>query len=181
MNANRLCLSLGALLASGCASTATVPAAPPEFPVGWEGTWRGSLRSAGGSSPMEVEMTLEVRAAEAGTWAWVITYAGPAGTQVRDYRLIARDAARGQYEIDERNGIILPVRWLDGVLLAEFEVQGSRVTVREELRSEESGLLVEMATFAAGAPSTTGGGAAPEVRGWAPVSLQRGTLRRVRR
>jgi len=181
MNANRICLPLVALVAGGCASTVTAPPAPPEFPAGWEGTWRGSLRSAGGSAPMEVEMTLEVRAVEAGTWAWVITYAGAAGTQVRDYRLVARDPARGQYEIDERNGIILPARWLDGVLLGEFEVQGSRVTVREELRSEESGLHVEMATFAAGTPSTTGGGAVPEVRGWAPVSLQRGTLRRVRR
>lgn len=171
----------GAFLAAGCATVTAPPAAPPAFPSGWEGTWRGQLRSAGGRSPMEVEMTLEVRPIEPGTWAWVITYAGAAGTQVRDYRLVAKDAAAGRYEIDERNGIVLPVRWLDGVLLGEFEVQGSRVSVREELRDAASGLLVEMATYEAARPSASGGGAAPEVRAWAPASMQRGTLRRQRR
>ncbi len=126
-------------------------------------------------------MTLEVRPLAPGTWAWVITYAGAAGTQVRDYRLVAQDAAAARYAIDERNGIVIPVRWLDGVLLGEFEVEGSRVSVREELRDPESGLLVEMATFEAERPSTSGGGAVPQVRAWAPVSVQRGTLHRQRR
>ena len=171
----------GSLVAGGCASSPEAPSGPPSFPAGWEGTWSGELRAIGARAPMEVEMTLEVRPLEPGTWSWVITYSGAAGTQVRDYRLVAKDPAAGRYEIDERNGIVIPVRWLDGVLLGEFEVQGSRVAVREELRHADSGLVVEMATYEAERPSTSGGGAAPEVRAWSPGSLQRGTLLRRRR
>lgn len=178
--------------ACGCASVQPSDAprrlpAPPAFPESWVGSWHGTLRSHGGAGPAEVSMTLDIAPEpEPGRWTWTITYDGAAGRQVRAYRLLARDEASGSYVIDERNGIVLPARWVAGALYASFEVQGSRVDMREELvgaGTPGAAISVEMATVRVDAGESTGGapgpGGAPvpAVRGWVPSSVQRGLLR----
>jgi hypothetical protein len=181
-----------AAVACGCATGRPGDAArqhpePPPFPAAWVGSWRGTITTHGGAGPMEVSMTLDIAPeAEPGRWAWTITYEGPAGKQVRAYRLLARDEPKGSFAIDERNGIVLPARWVAGTLYASFEVQGSRVDVREELvgaGTPDAAIAVEMATVRVDTGESTGGtpgpgGAGiPAVRGWAPSSVQRGLLR----
>lgn len=158
-------------------------AATPAFPDAWLGTWQGDLSSWGGA-PMQVRMTLTVApTATPGRWTWTITYDGTAGRQVRAYELVAGDTAAGRWSIDERNGIFIPARWLDGVLYSDFQVEQSRVGVREQVvhaGTPDECLLVEMATTKADAGVRSGGGAVSAVTGWTPESVQRGVLRRVK-
>lgn len=153
------------------------------FPDDWIGRWTGPLKTLGGSSLAPATMTIEIAPLAANRWSWRIVYDGEAGRQVRPYELVAVDAAAGRYAIDEKNGIVLPVRYIQGTLYSSFEVMGSRIEVRESLSGVggDAAILVEMATTAVAEVAVTGGIAAdsiPEVRGWVPRSVQRARLSR---
>lgn len=178
------------LLSSGCQSdrpvpdaAASEPAAPPAFPQGWQGSWAGTLTTYGGANSQRFTMKLDIRpAATEGRWTWIITYDGDQGSQVRNYELVPRDPAKGLWEIDERNGIVIPARWLNGVLYTDFEVQGNRISTREELVMDRSSpsIHVEMRTLLDSTATKSGGGQVPEVTSLVPQSAQMGVLRPVR-
>ena len=164
-------------------ASAVVANETPAFPGAWLGTWEGDLTAWGGQ-PMQVRMTLSVApTATPGRWTWTITYDGTAGRQVRAYELVAADAAAGRWSIDERNGIVIPARWLDGVLYTDFQVEQARIATREQVvhaGTPDECLLVELATTKADAAARSGGGTVPTVTGWTPETVQRGILRRVK-
>ena len=106
-------------------------------------------------------------------------YDGAAGRQVRAYELLTRDPASGRYATDERNGIVLEARYLEGALYSWFSIQGSNILVRESLVREPfaaDAISVEFVTALDRDTQTTG--PAGEVRSLVPVSVQRATLRR---
>lgn len=153
------------------------------FPDAWIGRWTGPISTLGGASAQVIQMTLEIAPLqEPGRWSWTIIYEGDGQRQVRPYELVAVDPAAGSYEIDEKSGIVIPVRFLDGTIYSTFEVMGSRIELRESMQHDRTGapeIAVEMATIAADAAVTTGGveaRAVPEVRCWTPRVVQRGRL-----
>jgi hypothetical protein len=153
------------------------------FPADWIGLWTGSVATLGDSKLAPVTMTLEIAPIADGRWSWTITYDGEFGRQVRPYELIAVDATAGRFAVDEKNGIVIPMRFLEGTLYSTFEVMGSRIEVRETLvgSGDSAAIAVEMATFAVAESTVTGGNAEqlnPEVRSWTPRAVQRGLLRR---
>lgn len=161
-----------------------VKASSTEFPGAWAGHWKGDVKVVGGQGePVKFTMERLIGPTQTpGRWQWTIIYDGAAGRQERAYELVVDDAAKGLYTVDEKNGIRLPSRYLDGVLYSTFEVQGSRIGVRQELvgaGTPEARMEVELATEAVEAASVSGGGEVPEVRAWTPVSVQRATLRLV--
>jgi hypothetical protein len=193
----RACVTLAALFAGALAGCATqqstrdgVKATPAAvvaqaFPADWCGRWTGTLATLGESKIGPVTMTLEIAPlSEPGRWSWTIIYEGESGRQVRPYELVAVNAAEGRFVIDEKNGIAIPVRVLDGTLYSTFEVMGSRVELRESLRHDRAGapeIAVEMATIVVEGAVLTGGIAdrgIPEVRCWTPRVVQRGSLAR---
>ena len=168
-----------ALVSFGCARSSA------RFPDDWVGTWRGALLvpaggSAGAGAPEEVTMELVIaRTDDPMRFAWTIVYDGAAGRQVRAYELLTRDAASGRYATDERNGIVLEARYLEGALYSWFSIQGSNILVRESLVREPfatDAISVEFVTALDRDTQTTG--PAGEVRSLVPVSVQRATLRR---
>ncbi len=178
-----LALALNACAISGCASLASSrkTATSGAFPADWTGRWTGTISTLGDSKLAPVAMTLEIEPVAVDRWSWTIIYEGDAGRQVRPYELIAVDAPTGRFAIDEKNGIVIPVRVLEGTLYATFEVMGSRVELRESVVGVggDATLVVEMATVAVEDAAVTGGieaQAIPEVRAWTPRVVQRGTL-----
>jgi hypothetical protein len=178
-------LALNACAISGCASLASSreTATSGAFPADWTGRWTGTIATLGDSKLASVAMTLEIAPITDGRWSWTIIYEGDAGRQIRPYELIAVDAPTGRFAIDEKNGIVIPVRVLEGTLYATFEVMGSRVELRESVVGvgRDASLVVEMATVAVEDAIVTGGveeRSVPEVRAWTPRVVQRGTLRR---
>ena len=181
---------LSAVAFAGCATqqpsqrgVETPPTAPiaPAFPAEWCGRWTGTLAMLGDSKFGPVTMTLEIAPITEGRWSWTITYDGEFGRQVRPYELVAIDAAAGRFAVDEKNGIVIPMRVLDGTLYSTFEVMDSRIEMRETLvgSGADAAIVVEMATIRVGESTVTGGDAGrsiPEVRCWTPRSVQRGRL-----
>ncbi len=178
-------LALNACSISGCASLASSreTATSSAFPADWTGRWTGTIATLGDSKLAPVAMMLEIAPIADGRWSWTIIYEGEAGRQIRPYELIAVDARTGRFAIDEKNGIVIPARVLEGTLYSTFEVMGSRIELRETLvgTGRDATLSVEMATIAVEDATVTGGieaQAIPEVRAWTPRVVQRGTLRR---
>jgi hypothetical protein len=86
------------------------------------------------------------------------------------------------YEIDERNGIVLPQRMLGGVLRSQFEVMGSRIDATYELLNAgtaDERIMCELVSYRSDQSVSTGGkDSVPEVKGWTPSTVQRVALRR---
>jgi hypothetical protein len=121
---------------------------------------------------------------DAGRWGWTIVYEGESGKQTREYQLVVVDAARGRYQIDERNGIVLESRLIGGTLYEVFEVEGTRLATRQRLEglgTADERISIEILTVREADATRTGGGEAPEVRSWGATSLQRAELRRAHR
>ncbi|MBL9088459.1 MAG: hypothetical protein JNM10_15065 [Planctomycetia bacterium] len=164
------------------------PAAPAKaaatFPEAWRGHWKGPSRVVGpAGTTMTFTMELVIEPTEtAGRWTWTVIYDGAAGRQVRPYHLVAVDAAKGAWKVDEGNGIEIVHQVLDGTLFAQFAVGGARITTRERLEgagTPDERLEVEMMTTRDGdAAASGGGGTIPTVQSWPPRSLQTATLRR---
>lgn len=162
------------------------PQSSDAFPKAWLGRWKGDVEIVGAPPGATVpKFTKELVIAPtdvAGQYTWTIIYQGSAGNQTRPYTLITKDAAQGLYEIDEKNGIVLPARLLAGVLHTNFIVEGSRIVTREELLdpgTPNERILAELSSYTEADPKTTGGNGTPDVKGWTPSTIQRAILRKV--
>lgn len=166
------------------------------FPDAWAGTWRGgaALVPPGPEDAASVPNTfsMELRVGEElprtgdepRRWPWTIVYSGVQGRQERAYELVERDAAKGQYAIDEKNSIVLPATHLGGTLVSPFEIAGSMLVSTYRFDAGEPGpeddaINVEIVTIHLPRPEVTGGReGAPEVKGFTVRTIQRATLRR---
>ncbi len=174
----------GAARPDAPAAQSTPKATAPAFPAAWLGHWKGSItQTAPGGRTMSFSMELKIaKTDDPNTFQWIIIYEGAQGRQERPYMLIVKDAAKGQFAIDEKNGIIIPSQHLDGVVYTQFSVQGNRIWTREELVGAgmpDERIAVEIGTIDDSAVTKSGGGEVPEVSSWTPLSVQRGELRRV--
>ncbi len=159
--------------------------AAARFPAGWRGRWSGPSRVENtGRGPLEFTMELVIEPTDdEKVWSWTVIYDGAAGRQERPYTLVIRDAERGEYAIDEQQGIVIPARLLGGGLYSQFDVQGARITASYRLEGSgaERRLAVEMLTTRADREETSGGkDGIPSVVSRVPLSLQRAELRPVR-
>jgi hypothetical protein len=175
-------------LALGCVALAdddTAAGAPAQFPLSWVGHWTGpAALVAPGRPSREFAMELIVApTADPQRFTWTVVYAELDGKrQERAYELVVRDTEKGQYAIDEKNGIVIPATLFDSALYTSFEVQGVRINTREALENAgtpEECIRVEMVSGSAQQPEITGGkDAIPEVRSVVARTLQRATLKR---
>ncbi len=156
-----------------------------EFPRAWLGHWKGDATAGDGVNSQKFTTELIVAATEKpDRYQWTLIYDGGAGRQERKYFLVVKDAAKGLYQIDEDNGIVLESRCFDGTLFSHFVVQGNRITTRERLEGAgtvDEHISVEMlATIDAQGVISGGKDDVPEVTSWSPISIQKAVLRRVK-
>lgn len=186
-----LCTSSLAALVMFCTHAA---ATAEGFPQSWQGTWKGDaeVRTADPArEPLKLKMELHVGPLEAGLAAdpkprrtWTIVYDGDRGRQERNYHLVDRDSAKGQYEIDERNSIVLPATLIGDALVCPFEVGGNLLLCTYRFDAAKDGeaddtITLEITTVQSPKPETTGGkDGAPEVKGYPVNSIQLAVLHR---
>lgn len=140
------------------------------------GSFRGELRMYTGQGEQRVPMGLDVRPTEdPAVWTWVLRYGSGEREQVRDYRLCLDDVATGRCRVDERNGIELPGRVVDGELVTVFAVPGQTLVVR--YRAVAAGIEFGLEAWDPEQDGTTGS----DVRTSGAVSCQRAMLRAVDR
>lgn len=150
------------------------------FPNDWQGVWQGSCKNTGPGgvqtyAPVEMRLTIQPKTgAAAGSWQWQIEYIGgdsPDAHQTRAYTLKPVDAAKGQWVIDEHNGILLDNFTVSGQLLLEqFSVGQTLLYGRHELVDARH-LSVELTSFSLQAPRASGAEPYP-VKSFRLLSLQ---------
>ena len=174
------CLLLAQPPAKAPPAPAQEPAAAtrtPAFPADWQGVWKGVMttHAPGGKPGLAFTMELRVKEIEpAKRWEWTIIYEGPQGRSERPYQLVAKDAAKGTYQIDEKNGIILEATLLGDTLASPFEVQGTTLLAEYRLRDGN----IEVAIWSWPGEGTKTGPEGLEVKTWQAGSVQRGVLKR---
>lgn len=168
--------ALAALVAVPFLAAAGEEPEPAAFPASWEGTWKGDLViERAGAAAQVVPMSLVVKPTEApDRWAFRIRY----GEQPeRPYELVVVDAEKGRYDVDEGNSIVIPSRLVGGELVSVFEVSGNRVAARYRLDGGK--LHVDLLMSGAAPTGKTGGeNGVPEVKVFAPLTVQRAVLAR---
>ena len=103
------------------------------FPYDWQGVYQGELQIFNQAAlTQKVLMQLEIQKINEKSFAWRIQY-GPDSLGLRPYELILKNPEKGQYQIDEKNGIILPADYLGNKLVSIFEVQDNLLVSTYEL------------------------------------------------
>lgn len=105
------------------------------FPDAWFGEWAGelSIYSAAGVA-QSLEMELHISPGEEGKWGWTIMYKGDE-TDVREYELQLKDAAKAHYIIDEKNSILLDGYFLGNTLINRFSVNSNLIMINYTFES----------------------------------------------
>ncbi|GAB4395784.1 MAG: hypothetical protein OHK0053_06470 [Microscillaceae bacterium] len=186
MQAPNISISKQALLFYFCCFLPTVLSAQPQdsltiqIPDIWLGHWQGEMTIDNGRGPvMQVAVALQIEARTADTWQWQIRYGEGDSAQVRNYSLKARNAALGQYLIDEHNSIVLPAFFAQQTLISFFEVQDNLIQTTYRLEGES--LYFENAVAKRALSTLTGGKESediPPVKTFPVVSLQRAKLQK---
>lgn len=166
------------------ADPAAPKAAEPGFPDSWIGHWAGDATL---TTPKGVAMrfTMELKIAKTddpAKYEWTIIYDDGKNRQERPYQLIVKDAAKGSYEIDEKNGIVLPTTLIGAALYSAFDLEGVRLVSKDQL---VGGVIeTEIVTMSTKQMVATGGKAedqeaqVPPVTGVPVASVQRATLKK---
>lgn len=114
----------------------------------WKGVWKGSCRltpAHEGIERFEASLTIAGGVGE-GRLRWRLSYEIGAG-DVRDYEIVAVDAAAGRYAIDEKNGLLLDAALSDGVLYAPFTINGLLITATYSVEADGT-MRADMPAFA---------------------------------
>jgi len=129
-------VAIPAALLSLCAAAAH---AQETFPRAWVGQWQGTLTTWGvpDSVRNRIPISLTIAREDTGSaYTWRTVFNADTVRGLRPYRLIVRDAARGQYATDEGNGVVLEETWVAGTLVSVFQVGERILESRYTLRGD---------------------------------------------
>jgi hypothetical protein len=139
----RVTLTVAALFLTG---QSTVVAADPALPADWHGVWSGQLTVYGPKAdsftrPMELRITPRK---DSRALTWRMTTEMKNVKRVRDYELVPDPNKPGEFQIDEKNGILLRAQLMGRALYTYYKDGDILISSRFERRGD--GLHVELAS-----------------------------------
>lgn len=137
------------------------------FPENYLGSYKGTLLIDSPSGQQKIVMEFQLKKTDTiDRFKYVLVY----NNTPRNYSLVVKDRAKGIYEVDENNGIILPAKVLNNTLYSFFEVQGNFLSTRMEFFKDS--MLFEILFSPTKNKTITGGSSneIPEVFGF-PISV----------
>ena len=109
------------------------PSNHQSFPDNILGSYKGDLVIKNANGEQTIGMEFHIKATDSiGKYDYQIVYIMDGNRQERNYSLIAKDASKGEFIIDENNGILLSAKVYDNRLYSVFEVQGNLLFTIEE-------------------------------------------------
>jgi hypothetical protein len=105
-----------------------------EFPKDFVGVWSGELKIYKHSGKISLTLPMELRidtTSKDSLWQWQISYfLSQKGPDIRSYFLRLKDSTTSDYEIDEKNGIVLHAKLFDNTLVSRFSVQNNLLLIK---------------------------------------------------
>ena len=148
------------------------------FPKAYVGHWKGDLLwyQTGKPVPQKVKMQLIIRPTDtANVYTWQIIY-GEKGEDNRPYLLKPVDTARGHWQVDEQNGIVLDQYLVGNRFTSAFTVQTT--TIIDSYWREGKNLIAEFYSLTSKPVATTGHGTdeSPKVDSYGTKGYQKAIL-----
>ncbi len=99
------------------------------FPNDYFGIYTGQLQINSEKGTQEIPMEFHLLATDTlGKYTYNLVYGANDERQVRSYNLIEKDKEKGNYVVDENNGILLDDKVIGNRMYALFEVNNSLLT-----------------------------------------------------
>ena len=99
------------------------------FPTDYFGIYIGTLAITSERGNQEIPMEFHLNKTDSiGKYQYVLVYGENEKRQERNYFLVEKDAEKGNYIVDEDNGILLNAKVLENKLYCLFEVEQSLLT-----------------------------------------------------
>jgi hypothetical protein len=120
-----MCFLLQGIWLHGQGTIVEHPIFPNDFLGIYEGTLHVSNTKGNSKLPMEFHL---LKTASPDTFVYKIVYVVDSVPQSRDYYLLSVNPDKGEFLIDENNGILLDAKYVDSTLYSIFEVEGNLLT-----------------------------------------------------
>ncbi|WP_375238375.1 hypothetical protein [Aurantibacter sp.] len=103
-----------------------------QFPEDYLGIYKGKLKIDNPRGQQEIEMEFHLKATDgSNVFKYTLVYVVNGEPSPRNYTLKIIDKAKGEYVVDENNGIILDAKYVNNSLISVFEVQGNLLITTE--------------------------------------------------
>ncbi len=103
-----------------------------QFPQDFYGFYKGDLHMTTSKGNRTIGMEFHLNPTDSiGKYQYMLVYIMNGERQERKYNLITKDASKGEYIVDENNGILLDAKLIDNTIYSMFEVSESIITTTE--------------------------------------------------
>ena len=103
-----------------------------QFPEDCFGIYKGDLQMTTSKGNKTIGMEFHLNPTDSiGKYQYMLVYIVDGNRQERKYNLITKDASKGEYIVDENNGILLDAKLVDNTIYSMFEVNESIITTTE--------------------------------------------------
>ncbi len=103
-----------------------------QFPEDFYGIYKGDLQMTTSKGNRTIGMEFHLNKTDSiGKYQYMLVYVVEGNRQERKYNLITKDASKGEYVVDENNGILLDAKLVDNTIYSMFEVNESIITTTE--------------------------------------------------
>ena len=147
------------------------------FPLDFFGVYKGTLVIQNTNGMQEIDMEFHFKETNTiGEYQYTLVYIMNGNRQERLYKLIEKDANKGEYIVDENNGILLDAKLVNNTLYSMYEVQGNILTTTERFYKDGMDFEVTFSSKKAQNKSGTEGNSATEVVSYPITVVQKAIL-----
>ncbi|SDR83291.1 hypothetical protein SAMN04515667_0787 [Formosa sp. Hel1_31_208] len=102
------------------------------FPDDYVGVYKGDLVIINENGQQNVGMEFHLQATDSiHTFDYKLVYASGSKPMEKVYKLIIKDRSKGEFMVDENNGILLNANYFNNTLYSVFQVRNSLITTTE--------------------------------------------------
>lgn len=142
-----------------------------KFPQDFYGIYRGDLHITNANGKQTIQMEFHLNPTDSiGKYQYMLVYIMNGNRQERKYKLLEKDTTKGEYIVDENNGILLDAKLIDNTIFSMFEVQGNILTTTERFYKDSMDFEITFASKTQQTKSGTTGEDATEVISY-PISV----------
>lgn len=169
---NTISLVLGLLL-----STVSFAQTEKQFPEDYFGIYKGELKIINPSGEQSIDMEFHLTSTDTtDSYNYTLVYVVNGEAQPRNYTLKVKDRSKGEFVVDENNGIVLDAKWVGNRLYSMFEVQGNLLTTTETFYDDYMLFEITFASKTSANKSGTEGDNAVEVFSYPITTVQSARL-----
>ncbi len=108
-----------------------------QFPDDFYGIYKGNLNITNARGKQTIGMEFHLNKTDSiGKYEYTLVYIMKGERQERKYNLIEKDVEKGEYIVDENNGILLDAKLIDNTIYSMFEVQNNLITTTERFYAD---------------------------------------------